>query len=93
MSRARGFCAAERTLDTASPSPTMNRESEGNLTNTALLVPRGQPVDFHVVRIHNRFSNPLTSDLASMRISFISYRERCRMMFVLEVGAAISVAI
>jgi hypothetical protein len=92
MSRARGFCAAERTLDIASSSPTMTSESEGNLTSTALLVPREQPFNFHV-RVHNRFSNPLTSDLASMRISFISYRERCMMMFVLEVGAAISVAI
>ena len=35
MSRARGFCAAERTLDIASSSPTMTSESEGNLTSTA----------------------------------------------------------
>lgn len=35
MSRARGFCAAKRTLDIASSSPTMIWESEGNLTRVA----------------------------------------------------------
>jgi hypothetical protein len=69
----------------------MSWESEGNLTRIASCFRANNQFDSSSVP--QPLSNPLTSDRASMRISFISYRERCMMMFVLEVGAAISVAI
>jgi hypothetical protein len=70
----------------------MTRESEGNLTHIASCFGANNQSTATSVST-TVCSNPLTSDLASIRISSISCRERCVMMFVLEVGAAISVTI